>query len=528
MNHLDPDMDLPSDAGASRDAGNDASGFSGVPDDGRRRIGRFVIDFVIGRGGMGEVFKAFDPVNDRIVALKVLDVKGYDDADTLKRFRREADSALALDHINIARMYGTDTDQQGRPIISMEYIEGRGLDLLVEDEPDLPYSQLLDYVIQTARGLDSAFRRSIIHRDIKPENLIVTAENQIKIIDFGLAKSMWDNNSVTGAGLVVGTPRYISPEQGMGRNVDHRSDIYSLGATLYELVTGKCPFDGDTPLAIMMKHINSPLMPPYMVNPRVPADISDIITTMMAKDPSERFQDYESLIRALESAKIHRLAKERRSSGDLSGMQTVMIPEPGTEEEFRRGGTGSYLTEGLVNIELPPDDAPPPSKAKLVLLSLAGLAVLAFCTLFIMKPTQTEAGAGSSLGQKIGAFFSRASKSIDPAPTKAQIIEEDRERINLTRSRMEAVVSRLLRLRAESNESGIPTIGALRADGTFTEEQTQDAWGNDFYITDSSGGGTLIASGRDNRDRTADDFRLSLDGSEQKIPEVIQSEAIGK
>lgn len=524
MNHLDPDMDLPPD-----DNSGDGT-FAGMRafDDERRRIGRFVIDFLVGRGGMGEVYKAFDPDNDRVVALKVLDVKGYDDPDTLKRFQREADSALALDHANVARVFGTDKDDEGRPIIAMEYIEGRGLDRIMEDEPDLPFSQLLDYIIQTARGLDSAYRRSIIHRDIKPENLIVTMENQIKIIDFGLAKNMWDNSNITSSGLVVGTPRYISPEQGMGRNVDHRSDIYSLGATLYELTTGKSPFDGDTPLSIMMKHINSPLMPPYMVNPRVPADISDIITRMMAKDPSERYQDYESLIRDLESAKIHRLSKERRAPGHNSGLQTVVLPEPGSDEEFARGGTGSYLTEGLVNVELPEEEAQPASRAKLVLLSLAGLAVLAFSAVFIMKPVQTDSGEGSSLGQNIAAFFIKARSSIESPPTQEQLIAQDRERIDLTRSRMDAVVSRLLQLRAESNRSEIPTIGTLRNDGVFTAEQTRDAWGNDFYITDSSGGGTLVAPGRDGHDRTDDDFRLSLDGSEQIIPKPIENDLSGK
>ena len=300
MNHLDPDMDLP---------------VTGTPPDDRRRIGRFIIEYMIGRGGMGEVYKAWDPENNRCVALKILDVKGYEDPDTLKRFQRESQAALVLDHPNIARFYGAEKDEQGHPIIAMDYIDGTGLDVVLDERPDIPFSQLVDYVVQTARGLENAYRRSIIHRDIKPGNLLIDKDGNVKIIDFGLAKSMWDNSALTGSGLVVGTPRYISPEQGMGRNVDHRSDIYSLGATFYELVTRRTPFEGDTPLAIMMKHISSPLVPPYMVNPQVPADISEIIMKMMAKDPNHRYQDYEPLIRDLESAEDSPAGKRATFAG---------------------------------------------------------------------------------------------------------------------------------------------------------------------------------------------------------------------
>ncbi len=531
MNHLDPDMDLPPPRPDRAQPPTQPlpqnfpekleiiSG-SGYQEQPTHMIGRYRVDYLIGRGGMGEVYKAWDPDTGRPVALKVLDIAGYDDPDTLRRFRREADSALILDHPNVAKFYGVEQDSHGHPVIVMEFIDGRGLNKIIETTPDLPYSQILDYIIQTARGLENAYRRSIIHRDIKPENLIVTDDNQVKIIDFGLAKSMWENSNLTSSGLVVGTPRYISPEQGMGRNVDQRSDIYSLGATLYELVTGQCPFDGDTPLAIMMKHINAPLAPPYMVNPKVPGDISDIIMKMMAKDPLARYQDYEPLIRDLESAKIHRLAKERRVPGEISGMQTVTLPDG--PDDLNNAQSGSYLTEGLVTVDSTHPDEDPPSRARLVLLSLTGLAVLAFGVLFFNTPVYTESGEQSSLGRNIGRLVQQARTQVAPAQSTRDRIAQDQERIDLTRSRMEAIVSGLLQLRAAGQITGTPRITDLRNRQIFTIEETRDAWGNDFYITNSSGGAVLVAPGRDGQDNTTDDFRLTLDGSRQVIPKPIE------
>lgn len=544
MNHFDPDMDLhepaPSSPNASPSPYNRVddpppplpmtsssepltiTSGSGYQEESRRTIGRFTVEYLIGRGGMGEVYKARHPETHQAIALKVLDMRGYDDPDTIRRFRREAESAMALDHPNVAKFYGMEQDEQGRPILVMEYIEGRGLDRIAEESSEMLYSQILDYIIQTARGLDSACRRSIIHRDIKPENLIVTSDNQVKIIDFGLAKSMWESSDLTGTGLVVGTPRYISPEQGMGRSVDHRSDIYSLGATLYELATGKCPFDGDTPLAIMMKHINAPLTPPYMVNPRIPADVSDIIMKMMAKEPNDRYQDYENLIRDLESAKIHRLSKERRATGEMSGMQTVVLPE-GDADSLARNTPEAYLTEGLVSTdELPQVEEHSSSLARVLLLSLSGLAVMGFALLFLTRPISSDSGARSSLGQNIATLYARTKSRIAGGPSAQDLELIDRENITLTRGRMDAVVGRLLQMRSAGTLTATPRMSTLRANGTFTAEETRDAWGHDFFITDGAGGPMLVAPGRDGHEKTADDFRFSLDGRTQHVPPPLK------
>ena len=236
-----------------------SSPYGGSSYDSRTVIGRFQIEGLIGKGGMGKVLKARDPNDGRLVALKILDIEAYADDELRRRFEREAKSASLLDHANIAHIYGMELDENGHPVLVMEYIEGLPLDTIIKDNPDVSFSKMVDFVIQAARGLEYAYRRSIIHRDIKPSNLILASNGVLKIIDFGMAKSLWDNTSLTATGMVVGTPRYISPEQGMGRNVDHRADIYSLGATFYELLTRHPEVKAEVKAEVEMRSLLAPV-----------------------------------------------------------------------------------------------------------------------------------------------------------------------------------------------------------------------------------------------------------------------------
>ena len=499
----------------------------------RTTVGRFVVEGTIGRGGMGEVLRCIDPTNDKVVAIKVLDADAYLDQDLLKRFHREAQSALSLDHVNIARFYGMENDAENRPIIVMEYIPGEPLDKWLKCNAEAPFSQIVDFAIQTARGLENAFRRSIIHRDIKPSNLIVTPDQVVKIIDFGLAKSMWDTSGLTGTGMVVGTPRYISPEQGMGRNVDHRSDIYSLGATLYELLTHQSPFDGDSPLAIMMKHINTPLVPPYLVNPKVPGDVNEIVIRMMAKDPGQRYQDYEPLIRELEAAKIHRLAKERRLSGmdSVSAGHASTVIVPGGErtpppETIVQSRPSSYLSEGLVNVSYTQPEERPRSNVSKILLSISGVLIIGFAIAALMAPKEVEGKRQPSWFSKRVASAFKKPEAKEAGTTPEAIAKDDAEKVQSTASRMEAVVSKILEQRAADPNKAV-TMRSLRASGAMSEEETQDAWGNDFFLKLSGdGSGSLYSKGRDGEENTPDDFRYALNGSSQTVPPALKAEEI--
>lgn len=495
-----------------------------------RRIGRYTIVRSLGRGGMGEVFKAIDPATQRHVAIKVLDPDAYSDPEALHRFDREARNATALDHPNIARILAYEHDEHKHPFIVMEYIEGEPLDRFARGGVDLPFSQLVDFILQAARGLEYAYRQTIIHRDIKPSNLLVTNEFTLKIIDFGLAKSLWDKSLLTAVGVVVGTPRYIAPEQALGRTVDHRSDIYSLGATFYELVTHQCPFEGDTPMQIMLQHVNRPLTPPYLVNPKVPGDISEIICRMMAKEPNDRYQDYESLIRDLEAAKIHRLAKERRSSGsDLHPgvAETVLLDELSDVGSVAQPtGANSYLQEGIVRIspeELP--EPPPPSRARTYILALIGIFILIVALASMLMPREQEGGAKepSWLAKRIQAWLNPPGQQSQ-SKTIEQIIADDKQRIDTTRSRMEALLLKVLDYkRAHGGE--LPTVKKLIASGEISEAEATDAWGHRFILSNDAGG-MLIAPGRDGIEGTHDDFAMYLNGNAARIPPPLsQSDA---
>lgn len=491
------------------------AGLVGLPKP--RMIGRYTVVKTLGRGGMGQVFKALDSERNRFVALKILDEHSSDDPEVLKRFEREARSAITLDHPNIAKMYGIEYDAHREPFITMEFIDGEALDQFLDKRTDLAFSQIVDFIIQAARGLEAAARRSIIHRDIKPANLLVTATLQIRIIDFGLAKSMWESSFITGSGMVVGTPRYISPEQALGKTVDHRSDIYSLGATFYELVTRQTPFDGDTAMAIMLKHINAQLVPPYMINPKVPGDVNEIICKMMAKDPADRYQDYEPLIRDLESAKIHRLAKERRASD--ADLPAVAVAQ---ENDTLVRAKSPYVSEGIVDVQFDEDAhaVPAHSRSRMILYSLLGIAILGVAAFGLMqaKGRSGEPTGRTIIGQLIANMLGENEKPVGPTPEERAA--KDLEKLNFTIQRMQATVDAITEYRKQPGTRGaIPRIVDLRSKNVLSIDDTRDGWGNDFSV--NRGTGQLIAPGRDGLENTPDDFVMSLSGTMIKRPQPL-------
>jgi len=269
------------------------------------RLGAYKIVSKIGKGGMGVVYKAYDESLERDVAIKVISTELSSQKEFIERFKREAKSAAALSHPNIIYIHSIG-ETNDKHYFTMEYVEGKSLEDVLEERSKIPLNEATNYIIQAATGLNAASKKGIIHRDIKPSNLLVTSAGLIKIADFGLAKLIRVDKTLptlTNSGITIGTPTYMAPEQAKGDEIDHRVDIYSLGSTFYHLVTGKTPFEGETPLKVMLKHITDPLVEPAKVNSEIPSVISQIICQMMAKDPAKRYQTYEELIDALEKAR---------------------------------------------------------------------------------------------------------------------------------------------------------------------------------------------------------------------------------
>ncbi|WP_329088335.1 MULTISPECIES: Stk1 family PASTA domain-containing Ser/Thr kinase [unclassified Streptosporangium] len=285
-----------------------------------RRLGdRYELDGVVGRGGMAEVYRARDIRLDRIVAIKTLRADLARDHIFQARFRREAQSAASLNHPSIVAVYDTGEDtSEGAPVpyIVMEYVDGRTLrDLLRADRRLLPEraSELVDGIL---RALDYSHRGGIVHRDIKPANVMITRNGDVKVMDFGIARAMADSAAtMTQTAQVIGTAQYLSPEQARGERVDARSDLYSTGCVLYELLTGQPPFTGDSPVAIAYQHVREDPIPPSQIDPDIPPWADAIVLKAMAKDPAHRYQ----------SAGEMRADIQRAMSGIPTDAQTMAL-----------------------------------------------------------------------------------------------------------------------------------------------------------------------------------------------------------
>jgi len=264
------------------------------------RIGHYKIVAELGRGGMGVVYKAHEESLNRFVALKVLGEHLTEDPAHVERFLREAQSAARLNHPNIVQIYAVSQDA-GRHYFAMEYVSGQSLQQILRSKGTLDSIQAARIVLQTASGLQAAHEQGIIHRDIKPANLMIDERGLVKIADFGLALMTAAVSRLTATGMFMGTPGYLSPEQCLDQNIDHRTDIYSLGVTLFEALSGKAPFTGDSPLALLRQIID--VEPPDLADlkPDVDPALRTLVQRMMAKDRDLRVSSCAELVGALEA-----------------------------------------------------------------------------------------------------------------------------------------------------------------------------------------------------------------------------------
>jgi uncharacterized RDD family membrane protein YckC len=268
------------------------------------RLKHFEVRRLLGRGGMGAVYLGNDTSLERPVALKVLSLDIAHDPEVVTRFVREARAQARLRHPNVAQIYfiGQQEDLQngGVHFFAMEFLEGPALDEVLAQRR-LPWAEALDYTVATARGLRAALAHGFIHRDVKPSNLVLDRESGIKILDFGLVKSLHGDAELTRNGAIIGSPLYMAPEQGRGEDVDHRADIYSLGCALYHMLTGRPPFQGPSPVGVIAMHMSETPAKIRSLAPEVPERLQHVVERMMAKTPADRPATYDDLIASLEA-----------------------------------------------------------------------------------------------------------------------------------------------------------------------------------------------------------------------------------
>src|SRR3990170_4170818 len=240
-----------------------------------KQLGQYKLDRRLGRGGMASVYKAYQPGTDRHVAIKILPRDDMGDPNFLNRFRQEARIIANLEHPHILPVYDYG-EANGYTFLVMRLVEGGTLADLLRGRP-LPLERIGKTISQLAEALDYAHSRGVVHRDIKPGNILVDANGRCLLSDFGIAKMAVSSPQYTVTGSFVGTPQYASPEQALGKDLDGRSDIYSLGVILYEMATGKAPYEADTPIGLVIKHVNEPLPPPRSFNPSLPPAVESVI-----------------------------------------------------------------------------------------------------------------------------------------------------------------------------------------------------------------------------------------------------------
>ena len=270
--------------------------------------GRYRIERRLGSGGMADVYLALDQQLGRRVALKLLYRRFAEDPEFVERFRREASAAAGLQHQHVVSVYDRG-EWEGTYYIAMEYLEGRSLKAVIAQHAPLEPDVAIDYAIQILRAARFAHRRGVIHRDLKPHNVIVDDEGVLKVTDFGIARA--GASDMTQTGSIMGTAQYLSPEQAQGHAVSQQSDLYSIGIVLYEMLTGRVPFDGDSAVAIALKQVGEAPVPPSAYNPAVSPQLEQVVLRALQKDPAARFPDADSFIAALEAA-----ARRRDGAGD--------------------------------------------------------------------------------------------------------------------------------------------------------------------------------------------------------------------
>lgn len=479
--------------------------------------GRYRVDDLIGRGGMASVYRGYDQTLGRTVAIKILRTDLAGDAAFRTRFRLEAQAASRMAHPTIVRVFdagedvetGLDGNDRPVPYIVMELVQGRLLKDVIAEGP-VPTDDALRYVDGILEALEYSHRAGVVHRDIKPGNVMITEAGRVKVMDFGIARAVSDSSStVAETTAIVGTAAYFSPEQAKGESVDARADLYSAGVVLYELLAGRTPFRGDTPVAVAYQHVSEAPLPPSEINDTIPRALDAIVLRALAKDPFQRPQDAASFREALDETADGKTPTKRQMSA-LSN--ELYGPNPRQAAETARS-----LRQLSTDTTMRRTQAGPPVAwiwAGVTVLAVLLVAVL----IWVMQIQQTDDVPTTSLAvpNVVDMSYERAVETLEAEQMTTSRVNESSETIaagNVTRSTPEADTSvaagQLVTLYVSTgpDTAKVPTLDgiteteartALEAAGLSVgsiRRQTDPALAGGTVISSSLASGSDVAKG---------------------------------
>ncbi len=427
---------------------------------------------------MADVYEA-DDGQGREVAIKLLCPDLMQDSDAQNRFEREARIVESLKHPHVAQLIEHGQTSDKRPYLVMELVRGRTLSDIIQDRETVPHETVLMWLIQCAEALDEAWKSHVIHRDLKPANIMIDSNQSVKLLDFGLAKALHHDTDQSRERIVLGTPRYMSPEMGLGQSLDFRADMYSLGATFYHLLVGQSPFDADTPMGIIMKHAKTPLPSPRAIEPDLPADVDDILVHLLQKEPGQRYQSYSDLIADLKEARLAILS--RNATPKRLPPKSAPIADAGVMKASASPPGWIYEPAFWMGLG--------------VLLSF-GFAIVRFYQI-------TQSGAPKSLVTRRPAKLNTAALEQALEPGGALDLKENPEKIN--HERMTQITIQLLAYEIRHKRRPLDLRELAQSDEGRSLD-IHDAWGREFLYDHESR--LLSSTGEDGEAGTDDDYVL--------------------